>query len=191
MKATNSANLMASLAGMPARQLNLLLGGVLAVVLALLWTFALRAPLAALRAQQAEVARTAPAVNPAASALQLPALEARVAALTASVGAPTGATIGAMQLGLIGGVERAATRHGVVLRSAAPGPERIVATFSEVAIDVEAAGSYQALVAWLSEIESGAGALSVVSFELRAGDSPQQRIIKIRLAAYQAPKEQT
>lgn len=184
------AALMAALARMPARQLNLLLGGALAIVLALLWTFALRAPLAVLRAQRAELARIGPVAGPAQAALALGALETEVAALAAKLGMAGGAgAANALQLRLVKEAERAAARHGVVLRSAAPGPARSVASFAEVAIDVEAAGSYQALVAWMGEIEGGAGALSVVSFELRAGDSARQRIVRIRMAAYLPPKE--
>ena len=40
-------------------------------------------------------------------------------------------------------------------------------------------------------VDGGPVLLHDLSFELRAGDTAQQRIIKIRLAAYQAPKEQT
>ena len=184
------APLMAAVARMPARQLNMLLAGVLAIVLALLWTFALRAPLAALRLQRAERARMELAAGqPARTAQQLAALSAQVGALERALGRDGGAG-SQLQLRLIGEVDRAAARHGVLLRSAAPGPARTVATFTETSIDVEAAGSYRALVAWLREIDAGAGPLSIVSFDLRAGDGAAQRIIKIRLAAYLPPKEQ-
>ena len=183
-------NLMAGLARMPARQLNMLLTGALAIVLALLWTFALRAPLAAMRAQQAERARMElVASQPARTAQQLAALSAQVAALERTLGQHAGAG-SQLQLRLIGEVDRAAARHGVLLRSATPGPARSVATFTEASIDVEAAGSYQALVAWLREIDEGAGPLSIVSFELRAVDGAPQRIVKIRMAAYLPPREQ-
>ncbi len=184
--------MMAALARLPARQLNLLLGGVLAVVLALLWTFALRAPLAAVRAQRAELAGfRAPAAAPAQTAQQVAALERAVATLAGALGEPAdGGGAGALQLRLIGEVDHTAGRHGVLLHSAAPGPERSVGSFSEVAIDIEAAGSYPALLAWLGELEAGPGALSVVSFELHAGEGARQRIIKTRLAAYLPPKEQ-
>lgn len=185
-----NATLMAAAARMPARQLNMLLGGVLAVVLALLWTFALRAPLAAMRVQQAERARMEQvASQPARTAQQLAALSAQVTALERTLGQQAGAG-SELQLRLIGEVDRAAARHAVLLRSAAPGPARTVATFTEVSVDVEAAGSYQALVAWLREIDAGAGPLSVVSFDVHAIDNAPQRIIKIRMAAYLPPKEQ-
>lgn len=201
MKAPVVKGLTASLARMPARQLHLLLGGGLAIVAALLWTFAVRAPLAQLRVQQAERARLAQvASDPALLARQLAAASASVAALEAALAGSQGA-VGAdqaqLQLRLIGALDRASSRHGVLLRGAVPGPAREVAGFQEVAVDVEAVGSYPALLSWMTEIDggdaaAGAGAgpsAAIVSFDLGAGDNAGARTVKIRLAAYLLPKE--
>lgn len=193
MKALSWPDTAAVLARMPARQLHLLLGGVLAIAAALLWTFAVRAPLAQLRLQHAERDRMAlVAADPAQLARQLAALTSALATLETTVAAHGGAAAGAdggqLQLRLIGMAERACARHGVQLRGAMPGPARTVAGFTEVSIDVEAVGSYPALIAWMTDIEA-AGALSVVSFDLAAGDGGGGRLVKTRLAAYVLPKE--
>lgn len=197
MRAGSESRLTAALTRMPARQLHLLLGGALVVVLALLWSFALRAPLAQLRAQRAEQARMAlSAADPAQLARQLAALTGEVAALESSLSRQGGggadlpvAGTSQLQLRLIGAVERAAARHAVQLRGAVPGPARTIAGFREVSIDVEAVGSYQALMAWMADADGGA--LAVVSFDLGAGDSAGARVMKVRMAAYVLPKENT
>lgn len=192
MKAVNTDALLAALARMPARQLALLLGGVLAVIAALLWSVALRAPLAAMRAQQAEIARLSlVAAQPARTAQQLAALALEVDKLDKVLAGQTvpgnsGERADQLQLRLIGEADRAAARHAVILRGAVPGPRRVVTGFQEVSIDVEAAGSYQALVDWLREVDA-AGTLAIVSFDLAAGDGAGGRVMKTRMAAYQLP----
>lgn len=194
----------AALARLPQRQLHLLMAGVLLVTAALLWSFALRAPLAALRAQRADQLLLEQAVsNPRQMAAQLAALTAQVAAqeraatqladssdAEAAAGAANSANAAdasRMQLALIGQVDRACARHGVRLRLAVPAAARPVATFTEVAIDVEVAGSYRALLALLRDIDADGGKLAVVSFDLVSGDGASGRLMKIRLAAYLPP----
>lgn len=201
MKTDLSRRLTDWLTRMPARQLHLLLGGALAVVLALLWTVGVRAPLAQLRLQQAEKTRMALVANdPAQLARQLAGLGAQIAALESFLDSQAGGARGAktaseapepaqVQLRLIGAVEQAAARHGVQLRGAVPVAARTVAGFKEVSVSIEATGSYQALMAWMADADSAS--LAVVSFALDPGESAAARVVKIRIAAYLPIKEAT
>jgi Tfp pilus assembly protein PilO len=175
------------LARLPPRQLNLLLGGAVAVVFALLWTFGLRAPLAATRIQQTERARLElGAGEPARAAQQLAVLAAQVGMLERALGQAGTRGRDEIQLRLIGEVDRAARRRQVHLRSAAPGPARNLASFVELPIEVEAAGAYPALVEWMTDIERLPAAPAIVSFDIRPGEAGRPRIIRLRLAAYLA-----
>lgn len=179
------------LAWLPPRQLHLLLGGAIAVVLALLWTFGLRAPLAAMRIQQAERARLEPgAGGPARAAQQLAHLAVQVATLERAFGHAGTRGRDDIQLRLISEADRAARRHQVVLRSAAPSAARTLASFIELPVEVEAAGAYPALVEWMADIERLPDAPAIVSFDIRPGEAGRPRIIKIRMAAYLAIEDQ-
>ena len=173
------------LAWLPPRQLHLLLGGAIAVVLALLWTFGLRAPLAAMRIQQAERARLEPgAGGPARAAQQLAHLAVQVATLKRAFGHAGTRGREDIQLRLISEVDRAARRHQVHLRRAAPGAARNLASFVELPVEVEAAGAYPALVEWMADMEALPSAPAIVAFDIRPGEPGQPRIIRIKLAAY-------
>jgi Tfp pilus assembly protein PilO len=179
------------LARLPPRQLDLLLGGAIAVVLALLWTFGVRAPLAAMRIQQTERSRLEfGAGDPARAAQQLAVLAAQVATLERALGQAGTRGRDEIQLRLISEVDRAARRRQVHLRSAAPGAARNLASFVELPIEVEAAGAYPALVEWMADIERLPVAPAIVSFDIRPGEAGRPRIIKIRMAAYLAAGDQ-
>lgn len=173
------------LARLPPRQLNLLLGGAVAIALALVWTFGLRAPLAAMRVQQTERVRLElGAGDPARAAQQLAALTAQVATLERALGQIGTGGRDDIQLRLISEVDRAARRHQVHLRRAAPGAARNLASFVELPVEVEAAGAYPALVEWMADMEALPSAPAIVAFDIRPGEPGQPRIIRIKLAAY-------
>lgn len=172
---------------LPARQTNLLLIGLLLIVAALLWML-LRAPLASLRVLQAETGRLQATATDNAGLLQERRLLAsQVTALTATLeqlDAPRNADRDLVAL--IGEVDRAALRYGVQTLGATPGPTRKALLFDEIPFDVEARGSYQALVDWMADIERSSPTLSLVGFELHPAETPPLLTIKMRIAAYRA-----
>jgi len=143
-------------ARMPARQLHLLLAGALLVGAALLWTYALRAPLGALRTAQTERIRLESGEpNAALLAAQLKALDGEVAALSAELGLgmkqPPAAQL---LLALSGDISALAARHHVSLLRADPATTAQTLVFDEIAVDAEASGRYADLLAWLAAVES-------------------------------------
>ena len=199
MKTPAEHPITAALARMPSRQLHMVLAGVLAIAAALAWTFVVRAPLAQVRLQQAERARMAQAAgDPVLRSQLLSAAAARVALLETAVAGEGAASLdqAQLQLRLIGLADRASARHGVLLRGAVPGPARAVAGFQEVSVDIDAAGDYRALLAWMAEIDgpspsNGAAQprAAIVAFDLGAGENAGARSVKLRLAAYLLPKD--
>ena len=178
------------LAKLPARQLHLLLGGMLLVTAALLWTYAIRTPLAALRAAQAERVRLESGVLDAnLLAAQLKALEEEVATLSVRLGLgavrPPSAQ---MLLGLIGEMNALAASHGVTLSAANPAEATQAVGFDEIGFDAEATGSYQALLAWMTAVEAAAPNIAVARFEMSAGKADGQVELRARIVAY-LPRE--
>lgn len=175
------------LARLPPRQLHLLMAGLLLVAISLL-CLVLRAPVQALQAARAERARLESTGTDSARLvrdnLQLSALIAAgrhdLDKLDEKLPADQ------LLVDLIGEVDRAATRHGVALGGAVPGPARKALIFYEMPFDVDARGSYQALVDWMAEIERSLPTLSIVRFEIRPDPVALQRIMKIRIAAYRS-----
>jgi len=179
------------MAAMPARQLHLLAGGVLLIVAAALWFYALRAPLAALRAVRAERARLeAGGSDPRPLAAQLAALDTETRALADRLGA--GGTQPATQqmVGLMRELSTLAQARGVRLRGVTPAPEEQVLAFSQVGFDADVSASYAALLAWIADIERSPAKLSIAGFEMQAGTVPGQVDMKIRIAAFR-PQETT
>jgi Tfp pilus assembly protein PilO len=176
-----------ALVSMPARQLQLVLAAVLMIMVALLWTFAIRVPLAALKAQQAERARLERAgADPQRAAREESTLKQQIAAIEGTLGLD-GARLGddPARLRLIDGVQRSAARHNVVLRSVAPGPARPVARFQELPVEVQAQGSYAGVQSWLHELGQAAPTAAVVSFDMQAGARADQRTVRVKVAVYQ------
>lgn len=180
------AALIRALARMPARQLHLVLGGSLAVALALLWVLGLRAPLAKLRLQDEERARLVLAVrDPAMQQQQFAVLDSDIKVLRAALKMPhAGVGTDQLQGALIGALDGAATRHGVRVASVSPGPFRMVARFREVPFDLEASGRYADLIEWMADIERTQPAIAIQRFDLRPAGSGGQLSIKLRVAAY-------
>jgi Tfp pilus assembly protein PilO len=175
-----------ALARMPARQLRLIMGGLLAVMAAVVWTLLLRQPVATLRLQAAERARLELVErNPAAQQKELAALERASQQMIARLAPPAArASTQQFQSALIGELDLAAARHGVRLAGATPGQVRTVARMREVPFDLEASGSYQALLEWMAEIERSQANLAILRFELRPADTTGLLAMKIRVSAY-------
>lgn len=177
------------LAPMPARQLHLMGGGVIVIVAAALWFYALRAPLTALRAVHAEQASLQTAAgDPRLLAAQLAALDKDTDALSRRVGGAAAHTATQQVVELLGEIGTLARSHGVKLRAATPAPEEQLLSFTQVGFDAEASGSYAALLSWMQAIEHSPSGLSIASFNMRAAATPGQVDMKIRIAAFR-PQE--
>lgn len=179
------------LGAMPARQLPLLLGGVLLIAGALIWSVGVRAPLAQLRAQQAERARlVAGGADPQRAVRDEQQLARDIAVIERQLGFdPVPLAPEQAQLRLIDGVQRSAEHHQVQLRAVAPGPARALAGFDELPVDVEAHSSYAALTAWMAQLDSVAPTAAVLAFDLQAGSGAARRGVKLRIAVYQRKQE--
>jgi type II secretory pathway component PulM len=177
------------LAGMPARQLHLMGGGLLLVAAAALWSYALRAPLSALRAVRAEQATLEIAAgDPRLLAAQLAALDADTQALASRVSGAPEHDAARQAVGLLGEIGTLAQAHGVRLRGTAPVADQPVLSFTQAGFELDASGSYAALLAWIAAIEHSPAGLSVAGFDMHASDTPGLVDMKIRIAAYR-PQE--
>jgi len=155
-------------ARIPARQLHLLLAGVLLVGAALLWTHALRAPLAALRTAQAERVRLESGEpNAALLAAQLKSLDAEVAALNTQLRLDVRQPPAAQALlALSGDISALAAEHRVTLLRADPAASAQALVFDELAVDAEASGRYADLMAWLAAVETARPNAAVVRVDM-------------------------
>lgn len=172
-----SDQLYSTLARMPARQLRLLAGGVLAVALMATWALALRAPWQALSAAQTRLA----AAPPVTATAPVPVPMAK--APDRAVARPTGPTT---VLALIGALDASARRNGVAVTATAPLPIRVVAGLSEVPLDVQASGTYAALQAWLADIGREVPTAAVGRIDLLPGSAPDKRAARVHVALYLA-----
>ena len=184
-----NASLIRKAAALPARQLHLMGGGLLLIVAAALWFYALRAPLAAMRAVRAEQAQLALAASdPAQLAAQLAVLESDSAALSKRFEAGPAATPAQALVRLVGELGKLAQAQGVTLHGVTPAPEEAVLAFTQSGFDAEASGSYAGLLAWMNAVERAQPNLAVAGYEMRPGETPGQVAVKIRIAAYR-PQE--
>lgn len=164
----------AMLAALPARQLNLILVGLVLVVAMLAWSLGLRGALAEYRQLKLTLATleaAGPGPNPPPAAL--PAAPAADAAVVAP--AP---------LALIAAVSHSAAAAGVTVSSAAQGPRLTVGTIVMHTIEIEANGSYDAIVRWLAGIEAGQPAVGVIQLELQPDAAGARRHLRLQLAIY-------
>ncbi|WP_036168264.1 GspMb/PilO family protein [Massilia sp. 9096] len=164
------SNFQRSLAAMPARQLNLVAVGAVAIVAALALS-ALRAPLSNLRAQGARLAALKAAPQFASSTPPAPAAPPRPVVM------PT-------PLALIAAVSASARAAGVTVASAVPGAQNTVAGLRRQTLDVEASGGYGAILDWIAAIEAKQPAVGVVRLELKPAPDQPRRQVHLQLAAY-------
>jgi Tfp pilus assembly protein PilO len=176
-------------AAMPARQLHLMAAGVLLIAAAALWFYALRAPLAALRAVRAEQAQLEIAAgDPRLLAAQLAALDTDAQALAKRIGGIPGQGATQQLVGLLDQIAALAQAHGVKLHAAVPAPEQQVLSFTQVGFDADVTGSYADLLAWMDAIERSPASLSIAGFDMHAAAAAGQVDMKIRIAAFR-PQE--
>jgi len=174
-----SDQLYSTLARMPARQLRLMAGGVLAIALMATWALALRAPWQALRAAQTRLAAAAPVIATVPTPVPVPAANASDRAAARPAGPTT-------VLALIGALDASARRNGVAVTATAPLPIRVVAGLSEVPLDVQASGTYAALQAWLADIGREVPTAAVGRIDLLPGSAPDRRAARVHVALYLA-----
>jgi len=168
-----------TLAAMPARQLNLLAMGVILIAATLVWTLAIRAPLANLRQQQVRLAAL-DATTAVTTTAPMPA------AAPAALPAPTAPPSPPSSLDLIAAVSAGALDAGVTVARAVPGPERVVAGLRQQTLEIEASGGYGDILAWLDGIEVHQPAVGILRLDLRPGEDGLRRVVRLQLAAYSA-----
>lgn len=166
-----------ALAALPARQLNLVAIGAVAIVAALMWTLAIRAPLAALRQQQIRLVSLRPAQANAPAPLPAAPAAGSPAALPPLPVAPA-------PLALIAAAGASARAAGLTVGGAVPGAERSIAGLRQQTLDIEASGSYGAILEWLDRIEAGQPAVGIVRLNLRAAPEEARRLVQLQLGAY-------
>lgn len=185
-----TARLVKTLGALPARQLHLIGGGLLLVLAAVLWTYGLRAPLTQLRAVRAEQQRLeAGGADPRPLAAQLAQLDTEIKTLSTRLG--LGATHPApakMLLTLMGDVNRLALAHGITVNGVTPSQDVQTMVFDQVGFELDANGSYSALLAWMAAIEATQVNIAIAGFDMEPGKSAGQIHLKIRIAAYR-PQE--
>jgi Tfp pilus assembly protein PilO len=182
---------MALLTRVPARQLNMLLCGVLLIVAALAWSIGIQKPLMSWRVTDRERARlTSLDTNPGASDAQHKALVEQVARLTHDLHLDEPQRHpDELLLSLISEADRSARRHDIQLGGAVPGPVRKLVIFEEISFDVNAQGSYQSLMDWIADLEQTFAALAVLHFRITPSTEPSRLNMRVRVAAYK-PLEQ-
>ena len=178
-----------ALAAMPARQLNLVAIGAVAIVAALMWTLAIRAPLAALRQQQIRLVslRAAQANAPLPLPAGSPAAGSPVAGSPAADSATALPPLPAAPapLALIAAAGASARAAGLTVGGAVPGAQRSIAGLRQQTLDIEASGSYGAILEWLDGIEARQPAVGIVRLNLRPAPDEPRRLVQLQLGAYE------
>jgi Tfp pilus assembly protein PilO len=186
------ARLLRLLGALPPRQLHLLGVGLLLILAAGLWTFALRAPLAALRVVQAERQRLETgSADPRLLAAQLAQVDGAIQTLSARLGLNAVHPAPAQMLvALVGDVNRLALAHGINVTAVTPAPDGQTLVFDQIGFEAQATGSYTALLAWMAAIEAAQANIAIVAFEMAPAKTAGQIHMTIRIAAYR-PQEGT
>ena len=162
------------LAALPARQLNLIVGGAVVIALLLAWTLALRAPLAAYRQHKAALA----ALEAAGTATP------GAAPPTVSAAAITPAPAPPEPLALIAAVSRIAAASNVAVLSAAQGAQRTVGGVRLLTVEIVASARYTALLDWLAAIERQQPTVGIHRLTVEAADDTDDRAITLQLVIH-------
>jgi len=162
------------LVALPARQLNLIVGGAVVIVLLLAWTLALRAPLAAYRQHKTTLATMEAS---GAAALVAPSPSAPAPAITPAAAPPE-------PVALIAAVSRSATQSGVAVLSAAQGAQRTVAGVRLLTVEIVASGGYGAVLDWLATIERQQPTVGIQRLTVEAAPDTDDRAITLQLVIY-------
>ncbi|MBD8630527.1 type II secretion system protein M [Oxalobacteraceae sp. CFBP 8755] len=162
------------LAALPARQLNLIVGGAVVIALLLAWTLALRTPLAAYRQHKAALAalEAAGTATPGAA----PPM-ASAAAITPAPPPPE-------PLALIAAVSRIAAASDVAVLSAAQGAQRTVGGVRLLTVEIVASARYTALLDWLAAIERQQPTVGIHRLTVEAADDTDDRAITLQLVIH-------
>lgn len=182
--------LLKALGALQTRQLHLIGGGLLLVLAAGLWMYGLRAPLTQLRAVRAEHRRLdAGGADPRLLTAQLVQLDADVKAVSARLGLGDAHPAPAkMLVTLMGDVNRLALAHGITVNAVTPSQNVQTMVFSQVGFELDAYGSYAALLAWMAAIEATQVNIAIAGFDMEPAKTAGQIHIRIRIAAYR-PQE--
>ena len=168
-----SPKLRALLAALPARQLNLVVGGAIVIALLLAWTLALRAPLAAYRQHKTALAALEAAGTATPSAAPPPAS----AAITPAPTPPE-------PLALIAAVSHIAAASDVAVLSAAQGAQRTVGGVRLLTVEIVASARYTALLDWLAAIERQQPTVGIHRLTVEAADDTDERAITLQLVIH-------
>jgi len=162
------------LVALPARQLNLIVGGVIVIALLLAWTLALRAPLATYRQHKAALAalETAGSATPSAASPSAP-----TDAITPAPAPPE-------PLSLIAAVSHSAAEYNVAVLSAAQGAQRTVGGVRLLAVEIVASARYTALLDWLAAIERQQPTVGIHRLAVEAADDTDDRAITLQLVIH-------
>lgn len=162
------------LAALPARQLNLVVGGAIVIALLLAWTLALRAPLTAYRQHKAALAALEAAGTATPSA----------APPTASPAAITPAPAPPEPLALIAAVSHSAAASDVAVLSAAQGAQRTVGGVRLLTVEIVASARYTALLDWIAAIERQQPTVGIHRLTVEAADDTDDRAITLQLVIH-------
>jgi len=162
------------LVALPARQLNLVVGGAIVIALLLAWTLALRAPLAAYRQHKAALATLEAAGTATASAAQPPV---SAVAITPAPAPPE-------PLALIAAVSHIAAASNVAVLSAAQGAQRTVGGVRLLTVEIVASARYTALLDWIAAIERQQPTVGIHRLTVEAADDTDDRAITLQLVIH-------
>ena len=162
------------LAALPARQLNLTVGGAIVIALLLAWTLALRAPLAAYRQHKAALAALEAAGTATPGAVPPMAFPA---AITPAPAPPE-------PLALIAAVSRIAAASNVAVLSAAQGAQRTVGGVRLLTVEIVASARYTALLDWIAAIERQQPTVGIHRLTVEAADDTDDRAITLQLVIH-------
>jgi len=162
------------LVALPARQLNLVVGGAIVIALLLAWTLALRAPLAAYRQHKATLA----ALEAAGTATP------GAAPPSASAAAITPAPAPPEPLALIAAVSHSAAAADVAVLSAAQGAQRTVGGVRLLTVEIVASARYTALLDWIAAIERQQPTVGIHRLTVEVADDTDDRAITLQLVIH-------
>jgi len=162
------------LVALPARQLNLVVGGAIVIALLLAWTLALRAPLAAYRQHKTALA----ALEAAGTATPSAAPPSASAAAIRPAPAPP------EPLALIAAVSHIAAASDVAVLSAAQGAQRTVGGVRLLTVEIVASARYTALLDWIAAIERQQPTVGIHRLTVEAADDTDDRAITLQLVIH-------
>lgn len=153
------------------------------------WMLVLRAPLTELRSLLAVrlAAEATVAHGPAATEIERLTLAIERAERQLRGAALAQRSDDEAVLFLIGALDRVGQRHGVTLGAVRPGGRRPAHGFEATSFEIEAHGSYLALLDWLGESQVAIAPLVPTELTLNVADEKRRLTLKLRVTAYTPP----